>query len=57
MVNRKVIQNRNKAILITVKEKFMRMSKKRLARDCSKFDPTFEKALADEWIYSELLEC
>ena len=40
MVNRKVIQNRNKAILITVKEKFMRMSKKRLARD---WDPDLRK--------------
>jgi hypothetical protein len=56
-MNKKVIQNRSKEILLTVNGRFLRMSKDRLARECSKLDPAFEKALAEEWIHSELPEC
>jgi len=57
MVDRKVFKNRSKAIQEAAEEKISRMHRNRLASECNKLDATFEQALADEWIYSELLEC
>jgi Arc/MetJ-type ribon-helix-helix transcriptional regulator len=57
MVERKVFRNRSKAIQEVIGEKLSLMPKNRLARECNKLDAKFEKALADAWIYSELLEC
>lgn len=41
------VNNRSKVIQEAVKEKIERVEKSRLARECAKLDPTFERAMAD----------
>ena len=48
LVERAVFSNRSQAIQEAVEEKLARMDRSRLARECAKLDPTFEKALAEE---------
>ena len=48
LVERAVFSNRSQAIQEAVEEKLTRMERSRLARECAKLDPTFEKALAEE---------
>jgi Arc/MetJ-type ribon-helix-helix transcriptional regulator len=48
LVERAVFSNRSQAIQEAVEEKLARMEKSRLARECAKLDPTFERALAEE---------
>jgi hypothetical protein len=39
-----------------VAEKLARLEKSRLAQECAKLDPTFEKALAEEGLSEDLAE-
>ena len=39
-----------------VQEKLERMERSRLARECAKLDPDFEKAMAEEGLPEELSE-
>ena len=48
LVETAVFPNRSQAIQEAVEEKLSRMEKSRLARECAKLDPLFEKALAEE---------
>jgi Arc/MetJ-type ribon-helix-helix transcriptional regulator len=48
LVSHKVFPNRSRAIQEAVTEKLMRMDRNRLAAECLKLDPDFEKALAEE---------
>jgi len=48
--------NRSQAIQEAVDEKLSRMSGNRLARECARLDPEFEKALAEEGLGAELAE-
>lgn len=48
LVTKKVFPNRSRAIQSAVVEKFARMERGRLASECAKLDPKFEKALAEE---------
>jgi metal-responsive CopG/Arc/MetJ family transcriptional regulator len=48
LVRQRAFPNRSKAIEQAVKEKLERLDRSRLARECAKLDPAFEKALADE---------
>ncbi len=48
LVDEKVFQNRSQAISEAVCEKLARMKRSRLAKECAKLDPKFEKAMADE---------
>lgn len=48
--------NRSQAIQQAVDEKLARVSQGRLARECAKLDPEFEKALAEEGMTTELTE-
>jgi metal-responsive CopG/Arc/MetJ family transcriptional regulator len=48
LVERAMFSNRSQAIQEAVEEKLTRMERSRLARECAKLDPTFEKALAEE---------
>lgn len=48
LVHEKVFQNRSQAISEAVSEKLARMKRSRLATECAKLDPKFEKAMADE---------
>jgi len=54
LVRRNVFSNRSRAIQEAVQEKLMRLERNRLAEECAKLDPDFEKAMADEGLSEEL---
>ena len=54
LVSKKVFPNRSQAIQAAVAEKLARMERGRLASECAKLDPKFEKALAEEGLGLEL---
>ena len=56
LVDQALFSNRSQAIQEAIDEKLVRLSKSRLARECSKLDADFEKALAEEGLSEELAE-
>lgn len=56
LVEASIFPNRSQAIQVAVDEKLKRLEGSRLARECAKLDPTFEKALAEEGLSEELSE-
>ena len=56
LVQARVFPNRSKAIQEAVDEKLSRIDRRRLARECSKLEPKFEKALAKDGLSEELAE-
>ncbi len=56
LVKAHLFPNRSQAIQAAVEEKISRIDRSRLARECSKVDPAFEKALAEEGLSTELTE-
>ncbi len=48
LVKTRVFPSRSKAIQIAIAEKLSRFNGNRLAEECSKLDPKFEQALAEE---------
>lgn len=54
LVAKNVFPNRSRAIQAAVAEKLARMEHSRLAAECAKLDPRFEKALAEEGLGQEL---
>jgi len=54
LIRRHKFRNRSKAIQEAVQEKLARLERSRLARECAKLDPTFEKAMAEEGMSEEL---
>lgn len=56
LVGRRAFSNRSQAIQKAVVEKLERLSHSRLARECNKLDPAFEKALAEEGMSEDLGE-
>jgi metal-responsive CopG/Arc/MetJ family transcriptional regulator len=54
LVSRAVYPNRSQAIELAVREKLARYERSRLAQECAKLDPAFEKALAEEGLSEEL---
>ena len=48
LVKKEVFANRSQAIEEAVAEKLARLERSRLAQECAKLDPAFEKALAEE---------
>lgn len=56
LVARRVFPNRSRAIEEAVAEKLERLERSRLARECAKLDPAFEKGLAEEGMSEELSE-
>lgn len=56
LVRKQVFPNRSQAIEEAVAEKLARIEKSRLAQECAKLDPAFEKALAEEGLSEELKE-
>ena len=56
LVERAVFSNRSQAIQEAVEEKLARMERSRLARECAKLDPAFEKALAEEGMSEDAAE-
>jgi len=56
LVARRVFPNRSRAIQQAVAEKLKKLERTRLARECAKLDPKFEKSLAEEGMGEELSE-
>ena len=53
LVSKEAFGSRSHAIQVAVEEKLERMERSRLARECSKLDRVFEKALAEEGLGAE----
>ena len=56
LVKRQVFSNRSQAIEEAVAEKLARFEKSRLAQECAKLNPAFEKALAEEGLSEDSAE-
>ena len=56
LVERAVFSTRSQAIQEAVEEKLARMERSRLAKECAKLDPAFEKALAEEGMSEDAAE-
>jgi metal-responsive CopG/Arc/MetJ family transcriptional regulator len=56
LVQKHVFPNRSQAIEEAVTEKLARLERSRLAQECAKLDPAFEKALAEEGLAGDLVE-
>ena len=54
LVAASVFPNRSRAIQLAVSEKLARMERGRLAAQCARLDPNFEKALAEEGLGKDL---
>lgn len=54
LVRRAVFPNRSRAVQSAVEEKLERLERGRLAHECAKLDPAFEKALAEEGLWEDL---
>jgi len=48
LVEEKKFPNRSRAVQAAISDKLERLQRSRLARECAKLDPAFEKALAEE---------
>jgi len=56
LVRAAIFANRSQAIEQAIAEKLQRMEEGRLAAECAKLDPDFEKAMAEEGMTEELSE-
>jgi len=56
LVKSNLFPNRSKAIQEAVKEKLERLKRTRLAKECAKLDPEFEKNMAEEGFSLEIEE-
>lgn len=56
LVQKQVFPSRSQAVQEAVAEKLARLERSRLARECAKLDPEFEKALAEEGLSEDLAE-
>lgn len=56
LVHEHVFSNRSQAIQEAVDEKIERLERNRLAKECAKLDPVFEKAMAEEGLFEDLSE-
>ena len=48
LVDENIFQSRSQAIQEAVSEKLLRMKRTRLAKECTKLDPAFERSISDE---------
>jgi metal-responsive CopG/Arc/MetJ family transcriptional regulator len=56
LVKSRRFPNRSKAIQDAVAEKLARLERSRLAQECAKLDPDFERSLAEEGFSTEITE-
>ena len=56
LVSEHVFQNRSQAIQDAISDKLRRMKRGRLAKECAKLDPAFEKAIAEEGLAGDMSE-
>jgi len=56
LVSQHIFPSRSRAFEEALEEKLKRLDRRRLARECSKLDPAFEKSLAEEGLSGEINE-
>jgi len=56
LVQKEVFPSLSQVIQEAVEEKLQRMERSRLAKECAKLNPAFEKAMAEEGMSGELSE-
>jgi metal-responsive CopG/Arc/MetJ family transcriptional regulator len=56
LISEHVFQNRSQAIQKAVEEKLQRIKHNRLAKECARLNPAFEKAMAEEGLTEDLSE-
>jgi metal-responsive CopG/Arc/MetJ family transcriptional regulator len=56
MVARQKFASRSQAVQAAVREKLARLKRCRLAEECAKMDPQFEKSMAEEGMAGELAQ-
>ncbi len=56
LVKSHIFPSRSRAVQDAVKEKLARLEHGRLAEECAKLDPDFEKSMAEEGMSEELSE-
>ena len=56
LVQENIFMNRSQAIQEAVDEKIERLEHNRLAKECAKLDPSFERAMAEEGLSEDLSE-
>jgi metal-responsive CopG/Arc/MetJ family transcriptional regulator len=56
LVDKRVFQSRSQAIQEAVSEKLLRLKRKRLAEECSKLEPSYEKEIAEEGFAEDMKE-
>ena len=54
LVDQHVFQSRSQAIQEAVSEKLLRLNRSRLAKECAKLQPAFEKAMAEEGMTEDM---
>ena len=54
LVNKRVFQSRSQAIQEAVSEKLQRMKRTRLAEECAKMEPNYERELAEEGLAEDI---
>ncbi len=56
LVKNRMFPSRSRAIQEAVKEKLNRLNQSLLAQECSKLEPEYEKAFADEGLQEDFFE-
>jgi len=56
LVEQSMFPSRSRAIQEAVSEKLTRLERGRLAQECAKLDPVFERALAEEGLSEDISE-
>ena len=56
LVSQHIFPSRSRAFEEALEEKLKRLDKSRLARECARLDPAFEKSLAEEGLSGEIDE-
>ncbi len=56
LVEQAMFPSRSQAIEQAVEEKLSRVQRTRLARECAKLDPVFERALAEEGLTEDVAQ-
>jgi metal-responsive CopG/Arc/MetJ family transcriptional regulator len=54
LVAHRQFPSRSRAVQEAIRDKLDRLDKSRLARECAKLDPAFERALADEGLAEDM---
>jgi metal-responsive CopG/Arc/MetJ family transcriptional regulator len=54
LVKEQVFASRSQAVQMAVREKVARLKRRRLAEECAKLDPKYERSLAEEGMSEEL---